>query len=467
MRPRSLRGAIGLSPQRAGPLRLALASAALAAVAAVPRAAEATAKPPDGHGPALVKRGHHGDVPKADVPRAVSRSAVEAAWVELGPSGAVLARAITKADACPQLTVDKVATRMDERAAPSPPDYPVRSCETALPRDAKRVALGGQRLPLPARRPRRIVVVGDTGCRLKALDGFQACNDPRAWPFASVAKSIARWRPDVVIQVGDYLYREEPCPEGDHGCRGSPFGQNWPTWDADFFSPAAPALRAAPWLFVRGDHELCSRAGPGWFRFLDPRPMPASCQDVTEPYAVDLGRVRMLVLDTALASDRPPLNPNPYVSQFAALRAMAGSNAWLLAHKPMWGLLPDSSGANVTVLNPTLQAASGNSLPPGVRLVLTGHIHLAEVLGFAGHRPPQIVAGISGTLLLPQITAPLLGMDVAGERLTTATTLARHGFFTFTPRPWGWAATIRGVDGRATVRCRLRGGSAACGKLRR
>jgi Calcineurin-like phosphoesterase len=448
-------------------LRLALASAGFAVLAAGAPAAEATAKPPSGHGPAPGERGHREDTPRAHVPQTLSRSALEAAWVELGPSGAVLARAITKAGACPKLRVDRVARRMQERAAPSLPDYPVRSCETALPPDTKRVTLAGQRLPLPARRPRRIVVVGDTGCRLKAVDGFQACNDPRAWPFARVARSIARWRPDVVIQVGDYLYREEPCPEGNSGCWGSPFGQNWPTWDADFFSPAAPALRAAPWLFVRGDHELCSRAGPGWFRFLDPRPMPATCQDVTEPYSVDLGRVRMLVLDTALASDRPPLNPDPYVSQFAALRAMAGRNAWLLAHKPMWGLLPDSSGASVTVLNPTLQAASGNSLPPGVRLVLTGHIHLVEVLGFAGDRPPQIVAGISGTLLVPQITAPLVGMDVAGDRLDTATTLARHGFFTFTPRPRGWAATIRDVDGKAMARCRLRGRSAACRQPRR
>jgi hypothetical protein len=447
--------------------RLAVAGAAVAVLAALPPAAGATAKPPGGHVPAPATHGHHRDVPELHFPPALSRSAPEAAWVELGPSGAVLARAISKADACPELMVDKVAVRMEERAAPSPPDYPVRSCETALPPHARRVTLGGQRLPLPADRPRRIVVVGDTGCRLKAVDGFQACNDPGAWPFARVARSIARWRPDVVIQVGDYLYREEPCPEGNRGCRGSPFGQNWPTWDADFFSPAAPALRAAPWLFVRGDHELCSRAGPGWFRFLDPGPMPASCQDVTEPYSVDLGRVRMLVLDTALASDRAPLNPDPYVSQFVALRALAGSNAWLLAHKPMWGLLPDSSGGSVTVLNPTLQAASGNSLPPGVRLVLTGHIHLAEVLGFAGVRPPQIVAGISGTLLLPQITAPLVGMDVAGATLATARTLARHGFFTFTPRPWGWAATIRDVDGKAMARCRLRGRSAACGQLRR
>jgi hypothetical protein len=446
-RPRPLRGAVGLSPCRRRHLRLALAGAVLATFAAALPAAGATGKSPGGD-------------PR--VPQALRSSALEAAWVELGPSGAVQARAITRAEACPELAVDGVAVRMDERAAPSPPDYPVRSCQMALTPDAKRVVLGRRRLPLPARRPRRIVVVGDTGCRLKAVDGFQACNDPLAWPFARVAKSIARCLPDVVLQVGDYLYREEPCPPGNVGCQGSPFGQNWPTWDADFFSPAAPALRAAPWLFVRGDHEACGRAGPGWFRFLDPRPMPPSCQDLTDPYAVDLGRVRMLVLDTALASDKPPLNPGPYVSQFAALRQMAGSNAWLLAHRPMWGLLPDATGAGAQVLNPTLQAASDNSLGTGVRLVLTGHIHLAEVLGFAGERPPQIVAGISGTLLLPQITAPLVGMEVAGDRLATATTLARHGFFTFVPRRGGWAATIRDIHGNAIARCRLRGRSAAC-----
>jgi hypothetical protein len=55
-----------------------------------------------------------------------------------------------------------------------------------------------------------------------------------------------------------------------------------------------------------------------------------------------------------------------------------------------------------------------------------------------------IVAGISGTFLFPQITAPLVGMDVAGERLATATTLARHGFITFVPGPQGWAATNPG-----------------------
>jgi hypothetical protein len=388
--------------------------------------------------------------------------APEAAWVQLGPSGVVLIRAITKASACPEVTLDNATTAMKERAGPSLPDYPVRSCEIVVPPGTKRAALAGRTLRLPRAHPRRIVVEGDTGCRLKAVDGFQACNDPEQWPFERVARSIARWRPDLVIQVGDYLYREEPCPQGNAGCAGSPFGYNWPTWDADFFQPAQDALRAAPWLFVRGDHELCSRAGEGWFRFLDPRPMPPSCQDTTDPYAVEVAGVRMLVMDTALASDKPPLNPAPYVSQFAAVRKMAGSNAWLLAHRPLWGLLPDSTGAKVTVINQTLEAASNSSLPPGIRLVLTGHIHLAEVLSFTGNRAPQMVAGISGTLLLPQIAAPIVGTSVAGERVTAAKVLSRHGFFTFEPRAGGWAVTIRDVNGKAMTRCRLRDRSAVC-----
>ena len=132
-----------------------------------------------------------------------------------------------------------------------------------------------------------IAAFGDTGCRLKsaktaAKEGdtddadargkFQDCNNPTLWPFAQVAQSVADAKPDLVIHVGDYLYRESACPTGDAGCARSPYGDDWPTWKADFFAPAAPALRAAPWIVVRGNHEICRRAGPGYFRLLDPTP---------------------------------------------------------------------------------------------------------------------------------------------------------------------------------------------------
>lgn len=51
---------------------------------------------------------------------------------------------------------------------------------------------------------------------------------------------------------------------------GRSLPDSWEAWRADFFAPAAPLLSRAPWVPARGNHELCSRAGPGWFYFLDP-----------------------------------------------------------------------------------------------------------------------------------------------------------------------------------------------------
>lgn len=187
---------------------------------------------------------------------------VDVAWLQFGPDGSLLLRAITHAEVCPPTAIGNRTVPMTERAVPGPA-FPVRSCEAVLPKGERRADVAGRRLVVPDHPPRRIAVIGDTGCRLKQVDGFQACNDPQQWPFARIARSLAEYHPDLILDVGDYLYREEPCPAGDAGCAGSPWGQNWDTWAADFFTPAAPALAAAPWVFVRGDHESCARAGGG------------------------------------------------------------------------------------------------------------------------------------------------------------------------------------------------------------
>ena len=110
-------------------------------------------------------------------------------------------------------------------------------------------------------------------------------------------------RPDLVIHVGDYHYRENACPAGNAGCAGSPWGYGWDAWEADVFAPARRLFAAAPWIVVRGNHESCNRAGQGWWRFLDPRPLAPhqDCNvaaddgigDYSEPYAVPLVRAQM------------------------------------------------------------------------------------------------------------------------------------------------------------------------------
>ena len=137
---------------------------------------------------------------------------VEAAWLELGPGGAVITRAITREDACPPARVDARIVVMAQRARPGP-NFPVLSCEITLPEKVRRVVVRGHELEVPDGPPRRIAVLGDTGCRLKQVDGFQACNDPDQWPFARIAKSVARYDPDLIIHVGDILYLARRSPD--------------------------------------------------------------------------------------------------------------------------------------------------------------------------------------------------------------------------------------------------------------
>jgi hypothetical protein len=102
----------------------------------------------------------------ASVALTASRAAAETVhrWAQYGPAG-LEARAITDQPACPSIEVDGQAARMAVRAAPGE-GFPVTVCALPVPA-AKSVAVGGVPLAIPAGEPRRILVIGDTGCRLK------------------------------------------------------------------------------------------------------------------------------------------------------------------------------------------------------------------------------------------------------------------------------------------------------------
>jgi Calcineurin-like phosphoesterase len=124
---------------------------------------------------------------------------------------------------------------------------------------------------------------------------------------SQVSKAITARKPDLVIHVGDYVYRESPCPKGDRGCKSSPYGDNWPAWQADFFKPAAALLASAPWIATRGNHEICERAGAGYFRFLDPslanNGSPPACTDLTPAYTATVAGRSFIVMDTMPATN--------------------------------------------------------------------------------------------------------------------------------------------------------------------
>jgi hypothetical protein len=230
------------------------------------------------------------------------------AWQLIGEDDKRIIRAaVADKGPCPQITVDGKRTTMSARLPQSPDQFSASVCEIEIkPTADVRFEAGWMFPPLP-KRFERIVVLGDTGCRLTFYTS-QACNNRDEWPFAWIAGLAASKKPDLVIHVGDYHYREKPCPRGK-GCDGAAWGDRWEAWWEDFFAPAAPLLNQTPWVFVRGNHEDCERAGAGWFQFFGARILPVrgeTCSDFIEPYVLRFEpALDLLVFDNSADDPRP------------------------------------------------------------------------------------------------------------------------------------------------------------------
>jgi len=380
-------------------------------------------------------------------------------WVELGADGALSVRTIVAPGAaCPAVSADGAGVATVQRGAPDG-KFPLQLCEARAPAATGRLTVGGAAAPTLPATVRRIVVIGDTGCRLEGR-AIQDCGNPNAWPFAMIAGRAAAKRPDLVIHVGDYYYRVSACPVGRAGCAGSPHGDNWLTWKAELFDPAAPLLAAAPWVMVRGNHELCRRGGHGWFRLLDPHPARADCLDRTAPYRLSVGGLALLMFDSSDADDflTPPDKVAFYAGQLAPLLAGVPPRAWLVTHRPVWGL---SSGpfAGLTV-DLTEQAAIRGHIPANLDLVLSGHLHDFLAYDFGPERPAQLIVGNGGASLY-EVMEPA-GAEIDGLAIRRGLGLQRFGYFAMERSDAGWDGTLYGTDDTILARCRLAGRELEC-----
>ncbi len=394
--------------------------------------------------------------------------AADFAWVVLGPGGRAIARTaieeVGPAVRCPAALADGAPLELKARFRGGP-GFPVTICEAALPKGARSASIAGRALPVPRAAPARIVAFGDSGCRVKKGEVQNCENVPGTdpldrWPLRALAEGAAARKPDLVVHLGDLIYRKAPCPkvDGDRAdprCAGtSAFGTTWATLKAELLEPAAALLAAAPWVMVRGNHESCSpekekasQGGVGFFLLFDPRPLeelvgkpeplqehlrylasggaadadhPPTCAETTPAYVVPAGPdLDLWVLDSNAPSDGKdgPAKTPALVAHFAKqLRALAeasaargATHAWLLTHRPLYArfagsrsaLPADRSSARPVELNAILQAAFEEAGRPAlVDLVLAGHMHIFQAISFPdGARPPTLVAGGGGTML--------------------------------------------------------------------
>jgi hypothetical protein len=436
--------------------------------------------------------------------------AVAGAFTILGDSGQATVRVLTQAPSCPQLQAgDGSLLTMRERIAPGTvparsdvkqPDtkdavFDVRVCEVALPDTSlaspPRVLASDAVVPPPSREIRRIVIIADTGCRMKASENaFQACNDEAAWPFARVARSAAALKPDLVVHIGDMHYRESPCPQGMAACANSPWGYGYDAWKADFFVPARPLLAAAPWVFVRGNHESCARAGQGWFRFFDAQPWSPtrSCNeqsgdadaDYSEPFAVPVASdTQFIVFDSSRTGnkgykpgDEAWTKYQPQLERVAALASRMPHN-WFMNHHPVLGFAPRATPEGVYPGNAGLQSVMtslhGERLfAPGIDIALHGHVHMFEGIDFESEHPATMVLGNSGSSLSAEapIALPPGAQPGPGARIRQFVSAGSFGFSTLEREGDHWTLVARDVDGRALTSCKWQGRHSDCQPVR-
>jgi hypothetical protein len=383
-------------------------------------------------------------------------------WVELGADNRLSVRVVVPSGvaACPRVVADGTSVEARQRGD-ADGDFAVTVCVADVPAATAALTIDDKPLPTLPAAIKRIAVFGDTGCRI-AGKAPQNCNDPNQWPFPLIAKQAAARKPDLVIHLGDYYYREGACPAGTAGCAGSPYGNNWPTWQADFFDPAAPLLAAAPWVMIRGNHEVCRRGGPGWFRLIDPYPGRPDCIDRTEPYHLSIGRLDLLPFDSADADDflSPPDKVAAYAAQLAPLLANAPPHSWLLTHRPVWAMAQgDLSGLTT---NQTEQAAIRGHVPSGLDLVLAGHLHDFISYEFGPERPAQLIVGTGGDTLLTLGRAPIVGAEIDGMSVRQGFASERFGYFIMERVGAGWDGTLYAPDDAVIARCRLEGRALDC-----
>ena len=402
---------------------------------------------------------------------------------------------------------------MKPRKNPDSKHFDVTVCEAFYPTDGNTMFVTGTQIRLPPvpLEVSRITVFGDTGCKPSDQKGCDK-EDSHHWPFGIMATAAADAdpSPDLILHMGDYNYRGTPghikvdgekvrvYDAGDNApnvcCRlsGPYYGQNsdgsdtpdtWENWKSDFFEPAKKLLRAAPWIFARGNHELCSRAGPGWFYLLDPgsdllegtdgqlQCPPATSKEplvFREPYRVDLGGVSVVVLDSANACDQGSLHQTHFDEQFASIQSLVkdapGENAiWLQSHRPLWAVkkredyTPDSElddTGKYTLIDDTLQSAYANHpVPKQVHLVVAGHMHRFQAINLdtkdGTGLPSQLVIGNGGVAPRGFLLIDLRGVKSPGYR---SQQVRLHGDRTEEGRRMGRAADRRQGETAGKVR---------------
>ncbi len=208
--------------------------------------------------------------------------------------------------------------------------------------------------------------------------------DNRTLPerHARIAELMARWHPDIAVNVGDVVTHGRVLEE----------------WDREFFKPATPLIWRVPFYVAIGNHEGNAK----WFYKFFCFPKPENY------YAVTYAHARLVILDTN--QDLRPSSPQGKWLR-RELQSPAFKRAWwrfTFYHHPAWTETGHGHDGALQYIVPLQEKA-------GVDVSFSGHVHDYERGRHGG--TVYIITGGGGAPLVPARRNDLPEVEVWQSRL--------------------------------------------------
>lgn len=362
-------------------------------------------------------------------------------WTQFDCTGNLCLRLVTHASPPPPVTIDEKTIQLRLRASPNP-SFPVFVWEIAVPLGSL-IEIEGVRVAIPLYF-KKIGFLGDTGCRPDQE------STPDKWPFKKIVAALIKEQPTLIIHLGDYIYRHFKAQlKSDQDLIYETEGDNWSGWQKEFFTPVGTAVSQVPWVFIRGNQESNECAPEGWFRFFDGYPYTSACPNYTPAYVISLDTANLIVHDSSYLHPDQELNwPD---KQLSHLNLDPGREAWLLTHRPLWGIV-NNQGENdskpLIIMNEhsNLQPYM-EPFPSSLTTIFSGHIHAFQAIKLAS-TPIQLYVIGNGGVCLEKAAPPeiLMNTHLENKKIDSAVSLIQSGYGVAECKSKSWRLIVKNAQ---------------------
>ncbi len=179
----------------------------------------------------------------------------------------------------------------------------------------------------------------------------------------------------------------------------------WFFFKEEFFKPAEVLLDLAPMIYIRGNHESCTKMGIAWQLFFSPQKYQNECVEKSPAYKINFSNLNFLIMDTAkiaIGQNYSKEKLDQLKQEFMEAKKQLNGPDWLLTHRPIIGV----NKLNEQEIFPRflnffmLSEAFGNDLTISFPLAISGHLHTSAYLQRDKDKFNQFIVGNSGATLL-------------------------------------------------------------------